>query len=82
MNFWKYTFTGKFLFYASIAWAVAAMVMLAYYITGNTRMVLIIFCTTSLLFAVGITGQLLRWIRYKKFRNSALQMWSDKSRLN
>ena len=67
MNFWKYTFNGKFMFYAAVAWMAAIVVMLIFYIAGNKSGVLITLFTQSTLFKIGITWQYILYKRYKRF---------------
>lgn len=72
MNFLQYLHRGKFLYYAAVALIVAVVVMLAFYIVGVQHLNVVILCAWGLIFLAGITGNLLRWQRYKSYRNKVM----------
>lgn len=72
MNFIQYLHRGKFLYYAAVALVVAIIVMLAFYIVGVQRFNLVILCAWGLIFLAGITGNYIRWLRYKSYRNKVM----------
>lgn len=82
MNFWKYTFTGRFAYYAAIACVVATVVMLTSYMLGNTQLAWIIFFALTTLLKVGITGSYMRWKSYSKHRSRKIGYWGNRTRLN
>lgn len=89
MNFWRYTFSGSFSYYAGIASVVATVVMLTCYVLGRPNLAWIIFFALTTLLKVGITGSYIRWRKYQVQRNRyeakrilGIKNWGDKTRLN
>lgn len=82
MNFLKYALTGQFKFYAAIACMVAIVVMLLFYMAGELRLALYTFCALAALLKVGITGQLFRWLRYRKLQKRFDKYYDLEKRYN
>jgi len=82
MNFWRYTFRGSFSYYAAIACIVAIVVMLMFYMTGNTRWVFYTFFTLATFLKIGITGSYLHWRKYKNIQRRYNEYYKIEKRFN
>lgn len=83
MNFWKYTFTGKFMYYAALACMSCIVAALPLYILNEIRWVQIIFSTYTTIFFGNVAYRIYQWRNYLKGRAKELRRWpNDKTRLN
>jgi hypothetical protein len=82
MNFWKYTFRGKFLKYAILTVMSCIAAALPLYILHQVVWVYTIFGTYISLFLFSVVVQLYRWKLYMKKRVNQLKDWGFGSRLN
>lgn len=64
MNFWRYTFTGKFLQYAAIAISACIIAALPLYILNEIRVVQIIFSTYTTIFFSNVARRFYQWRKY------------------
>lgn len=83
MNFWKYTFTGKFKFYAATLLMSCIVAALPLYVLHQVVWVRIIFSTYGFIFLVSVAGSLYRWKQYVHKRFEGLKKWGgEKYKLN
>lgn len=82
MNFWRYTFTGKFLNYAAIAISACIVAALPLYILNEIRLVQIIFSTYATIFLGNVASRFYHWRKYMSKRAKGLLKRADKSRSN
>ena len=80
MNFWKYTFHGKFLYYAALTLMSCIVAALPLYILHQVVWVYTIFFTYASLFLFSVATQFIRWKQYMRKRITALKNWG--TRLN
>lgn len=83
MNFWQYTFNGKFLYYAVLTLMSCIVAALPLYILHQVVWVYTIFSTYGFIFLVSVAAQFFRWKQYVHKRIDSLKRWSGfNSRLN
>ena len=82
MNYWKYTFRGKFLHYAVVTIMSCIVAALPLYVLHQVVWVYAIFSTYFSLFLFSAAVQFYRWKQYTRKRMNSLKHWGGFGKFN